>query len=48
MVHPDLAQKYYADARQRMESLMMYVIYKKAPTSPSYSYADISGTIENL
>ena len=48
MVHPDIAQKYYADARQRMESLMMYVIYKKAPTSPSYSYADISGTIENL
>ena len=44
MVHPDLAQKYYADARQRMESLMMYVIYKKAPTPSQSSYNDINGT----
>ena len=47
MNHPDLAQKYQSDARQRMEALMIYVIYKKPPTSPSYSYADVLGTIEN-
>ena len=47
MNHPDLAQKYQSDARQRMEALMIYVIYKKPPTSPSYSYSDVLGTIEN-
>lgn len=45
MVHPDLAQKYFADAKQRMESLMLYVIYKKAPAASTYSYSDISGNI---
>lgn len=33
MVHPDLAQKYQRDARQRLESLMAYVFYKKPPTT---------------
>lgn len=32
MVHPDLAQKYFRDAQQRMESLIGYVYYKKPPT----------------
>ena len=45
MVHPDLAQKYFADAKQRMEALMLYVIYKKSPTPSSSSYNDINGTI---
>jgi hypothetical protein len=44
MVHPDLAQKYHADAQQRIESLMMYVIYKKPPTASGASYDDINGT----
>jgi hypothetical protein len=47
MVHPDIAQKYHADAKQRMEALMMYVIYKNPASAPSYSYADVTGTIEN-
>ena len=29
MVHPDLAQKSYRDAQQRMEMLIAYVFYKK-------------------
>lgn len=33
MAHPELSQKYKEDARQRMESLVAYVIYKKAPAS---------------
>ena len=33
MVHPDIAQKYYRDAQQRMESLIAYVFYKKPPTT---------------
>lgn len=33
MLHPDLAQKYYRDAKQRIEMLVSYVIYKKAPAS---------------
>ena len=33
MVHPDIAQKYQRDARQRLESLMAYVFYKKPPTT---------------
>lgn len=33
MVHPDIAQKYHADARQRMEMLIAYVFYKKPPTT---------------
>lgn len=45
MVHPDLAQKYHADARQRMEALMLYVFYKNPPDTPDYSYADNTGTI---
>jgi len=32
MLHPDFAQKYQRDARQRMESLIEYVFYKKPPT----------------
>ena len=32
MVHPDIAQKYQRDARQRLESLIAYVFYKKPPT----------------
>ena len=43
MLHPDLAQKYIADARNRMEALMMYVVYKKQPAAPNYSYADVTG-----
>lgn len=31
MLHPDLAQKYQRDAKQRMESLVAYVFYKKPP-----------------
>jgi len=31
MVHPDIAQKYQRDARQRLESLIAYVFYKKPP-----------------
>ena len=33
MVHPDIAQKYQRDARQRLESLIAYVFYKKPPTT---------------
>lgn len=33
MMHPDIAQKYHADARQRMETLIAYVFYKKPPTT---------------
>ena len=33
MVHPDLAAKYQRDARQRIESLVEYVFYKKTPTA---------------
>jgi hypothetical protein len=33
MLHPDMAQKYYRDAQQRMESLVSYVFYKQPPTS---------------
>jgi hypothetical protein len=32
MTHPDLAQKYQRDAKQRLESLVSYVFYKKPPT----------------
>lgn len=46
MVHPDLAEKYHADARQRMEALVMYVFYKKPPTPSSSDYNDINGTTE--
>lgn len=45
MAHPDLAQKYHADARQRMESLMMYVIYKKAPEAASADPLSVNSTI---
>lgn len=45
MVHPELSEKYHADARQRMESLMVYVYHKTPPTASSYSYADVTGTI---
>ena len=33
MVHPDIAQKYQRDARQKVESLVSYVFYKKTPTA---------------
>lgn len=45
MVHPDLAEKYHNDARQRMEDLVMYVVYKKPPTASTYSYNNISGSM---
>ena len=45
MLHPDLAEKYYADARQRMQSLVAYVFYKNAPTSSGSSYNSINGAI---
>ena len=44
MAHPDLAQKYRSDARQRIESLVSYVFYKKPPTASGASYDDINGT----
>lgn len=46
MVHPDLSQKYQGDARQRMESLVLYVNYKNPPTESASSYSDIHGTIQ--
>ncbi len=45
MIHPDLAEKYHADAGQRMDALVMYVFYKKPATAPSYSYNDITGSM---
>ena len=45
MMHPDIAQKYHADARQRMDALVSYVFYKRPPTASSSSYNDINGTI---
>ena len=33
MTHPDIAQKYQRDAKQRMESLIAYVFYKKPPVA---------------
>jgi len=33
MMHPDIAQKYQRDAKQRLESLIAYVFYKKPPTT---------------
>jgi len=47
MMHPDLAQKYLVDAKNRMEALMLYVIYKKQPTATGYSYADVTGAMIN-
>ena len=41
MVHPDLAAKYQRDARQRIESLVEYVFYKKPPTATA---SQTSGT----
>jgi hypothetical protein len=38
MLHPDLAQKYQADARQRMDALMIYVFYKNPPTKTTHKY----------
>ena len=32
MMHPDIAQKYQRDAKQRLEMLIAYVFYKKPPT----------------
>lgn len=45
MVHHDLAEKYHADARQRMVSLVEYVVYKKSPTQSASSYANVTGSI---
>lgn len=47
MAHPDLAQKYQRDAQQRMEALMVYVIYKKPPTAPSHHYPQSFTTEED-
>lgn len=33
MLHPDLAQKYYRDAKQRIEMLVSYVYHKNPPTT---------------
>lgn len=32
MMHPDIAQKYHADARQKIEALIAYVFFKNPPT----------------
>lgn len=54
MAHPDIAEKYHNDARQRISALLEYVIYKEPPTAPThtsggtatpYSYADITGQV---
>jgi hypothetical protein len=45
MLHPDMAQKYYRDAQQRMESLIMYVIYKKPPMAASVDPLSVNSTI---
>ena len=45
MVHPDISQKYLADARKRMEALVSYVFYKKPPTAtgdPTAATATVS------
>ena len=45
MVHPDISQKYMADARKRMEALVSYVFYKKQPTAtadPTAATATVS------
>lgn len=49
MVHPELAQKYYRDARQRIEMLVAYVFYKKPPVAQSgtIDYNDPSGTVDD-
>ena len=33
MVHPEIAQKYQRDARQKIEALVSYVFYKNPPTA---------------
>lgn len=43
MVHPELSEKYHADARDRMQALVMYVVHKKAPAQSPASYNDING-----
>lgn len=43
MLHPDLAQKYQADARQRIQALATYVFYKQPPTVSSITQP--TGTI---
>lgn len=48
MMHPDIAQKYHADAQQRMQSLVAYVVHKKPTAAPEYSYSDITGTITEV
>lgn len=45
MIHPDMAEKYHNDARQRMASLVEYVIYKNPPMASTYSYSDVTGEI---
>lgn len=46
MVHPELAEKYRQDSVQSIQSLLAYAFYKKPPTSPSYSYVNVTGTTE--
>ena len=43
MVHPDLAEKYHADARQRIQALASYVFYKQPPSVSSITQP--TGTI---
>ena len=38
MLHPDIAEKYHKNASQRMDALMMYVIYKNPPTAATCNY----------
>lgn len=45
MTHPDLAEKYRADAANAIQSLIMYAFHKNAPQTPSYTYANVTGTI---
>lgn len=47
MVYPELAEKYYRDAKQRLEGLIGYVYYKKPPVEPSQtlSFTDAVGGV---
>ena len=44
MLHPDLAAKYQRDAKQRIESLVEYVFYKKPPVN-SVSFTNPTGAV---
>lgn len=44
MLHPDLAEKYHADARQRIQALVAYVFYKKSPVT-STAFTNPTGSV---